>query len=193
MNKPEFVPALAFTAMIAAGAAGCKDNEIDVGGELDRGISTEECFQDITNGRIDLGDQVDAVVPLRDYSAELSDEGIFRDAFLAVREDLINNLVFLAAIANIDGESTTLDFGEYLTGTVSEDFGNGDISTESTTLYFTADFGNVPSLDDTEIDLLVTDPSCSKLYGGVFTYDIHDYGYESGNYYVEEESESERE
>lgn len=178
--------ALALGASLAGGCQldGLGDGRLSVGQDLDASITPTECFDNITDGRISLKDQEEGVVNSHENDATVSSGGRFDDVFRATREDLIKNFVFLAAIGNLDEESNTLDIASSVTGTVEEDFGNGTISAESATLYASADFGGVPSLANTEIDLVVTDPTCSKLYSDIFRYDVRDYGYE--DYYVEE-------
>lgn len=163
--------------------AGCADT-VNAGHELDRGISSDQCFDNITDNRISLQDQDRVVVNPHDDDAYLEANGEFHEELRLVQEGV--DVVLLAAVGNLDGESNTLDIAQTATGTVEEEFGNGSIDRETTQLFTTVDFGDVPSLVDTEIDLVATDPSCTKLYSDVFRYEVSDdYGFETP--YVEEQ------
>ena len=59
-----------------------------------------------------------------------------------------------------------------MTGVCEQGFGNGEISRETSELFVTADFGGIPSVTDVEIDLVATDPTCTKLYSDVFRYEV---------------------
>ena len=158
-------------ASLAAGCDGA-EGRIDVGHDLNADISPAECYNDITNGVISLRDQEEVVVNPHDDDAYITSDGEFNDKLRAVKEELINNLVVLAAIGNLDGYSSTSGVASTVTGTIEEDFGNGSIETESTDLYAKVDFGRTTSLSDVQIDMAVTDPTCTKLYSDVFHYDV---------------------
>lgn len=166
--------------------AGCVEGRIDVGHDLNEGISPEQCMRNITRDTISLENQERVVINPSRGGSSIDSDGIFQEELKLVQEGF--DVVILAAIGNLDDETNTLDITSATTGVCEQGFGNGEISRETSELFVTADFGGIPSVTDVEIDLVATDPTCTKLYSDVFRYEVtsEDYGFENGYYEVEE-------
>lgn len=177
-------------ALGASLAAGCRgdftDGLVVAGSDLDSSITPSECFDNITGAEVSLENQTGSVGNPSKRDASVSSDGQFHDEYEFFREELLNNAVLLAAIGNINGSSNTIREGEMYTESTSEDFGNDDITTESPIVDAYVDFGDVPSLDGTKINTVITDSTCSQLYSPVYDYTVEDYGYD--DYYVEEQN-----
>ncbi len=161
---------LMLATVVGAEATGCAVDGVG----LNPGITAEECFNNITNGKVSLANQEEVVTNPKSNDAYADSDGEFHDTLKLQRKEYLDSLVVLAAIGNLDGSSSTSELGTATTGTFVEEFGNGSVKGETTNLRTTVDFGAIPSLAETQIDMLVTSPDCEELYSDVFHYEIED-------------------
>lgn len=143
--------------LLASGLAACEvENNISPQSPT---YQEETCIDKLADGVISYADVNPSAFPL-DVSS-MDDVGIFTELFEGFRDGIFA----VAAVPNLDGETSTF-FDTEISSAINEvDFADSTIQFENGDFQVTANFGEEPSLSQVEANILITDTDCQTLYG----------------------------
>lgn len=150
--------------------------------------TADECADKFLSGEMDLSNQVHAVEQVSSRDATLSSENQFYDQFRLTRMEYQDSLRAIAALGSDDRDQFPLQsyYGDVDTQSDSNEYGESGYSTESRIMDVDVDMSNMTNLDGYDLTVVFTNLDCDTEMGEPSYYSFRDYGYESGDYYVEE-------